>query len=664
MDRGYPERIEDEPVIAALLEMRERVPPPADWYATWKLIDRPHLRQQLINHGILSPDGMDQCLRSCANAGRELGNRMVELAHRAMSLGASRAKALLFAAMEGDCRLMKLMLAMQERGDEVKDPMVVMNMLQSNRFTPYMCDLVLGANYTVPAEAIALIVQQTYRLFNDDEMVAVLRRLLDAVVGDKAALLADPSLAVFEVVINKAMQSFNYMLFRTVNEGRVLGEVKALLDFGFRATAAEVALTKSLGNTTYPGLLSCFCEVDAMKACHSIAPCTASLAVLLHAAVLLTVPHPAVSTTLLQALQSGIPSIPSSQTRDLTFTSFLSRSPGAVYTAGTLLVPTDAAYTASTNATGTGAIFLPGQYVDPTNTTAGWHYALFADPATGLSVIWDDYAPGQPLRPGQKFGANWVEGDKGDRAIFVHGGTTGGPGSSCYVVGVEMCEDGVLQALSCVVGAAGLLDALKGNTGYASWAGIVEGSGVDLSAFNQYTMFAPTDAAVTALGLPGRLGPVELRNLVLYSIVLNSLRYTGNDPTTPLTTALVIDGTNQTLTLPAAPAPVANGVLVDIPFVGGVVQGVGAAFVPDSVRAVLNGSMPAATMAVTSSIEVTTADVGVATPVVAVSATTAAGSTAGSTAALVQKSRASRREVAGMTGIMLALLGVVAMLNH
>ncbi|KAJ3193890.1 hypothetical protein HK101_003912 [Irineochytrium annulatum] len=210
-EKGYPERIEDEPVMAALLEIKEEgVAPPANWYATWKFIDRPHLLQQLMDHGILSPDGVDQCLRSCANAGRELGSDgMVDLAHRALSLGASRAKALLSAALEGNSSLMKLMLATKGHGENVKDPEVVMSMLQSQRFTAEMCDIILGP--------------------------------------DRAAVLADPSLAVFNMVINKATQTANYVLFQMVNEGSVLGEVKALLDFGFRAKAAEVALAKSLG---------------------------------------------------------------------------------------------------------------------------------------------------------------------------------------------------------------------------------------------------------------------------------------------------------------------------------------------------------------------------------------------------------------------------------
>ncbi|KAJ3145575.1 hypothetical protein HK101_002428 [Irineochytrium annulatum] len=247
-EKGYPERIEDVPVMAALLEIREPVPLPPSWNAPWKLIDRPHLLQQLIDHGILLPDGVDQCLRSVADASHELGwEKMLDLAHRAVSLGASRANALLSSALEGDCVLMRLMLATKEDVKEAKDPEVVMHMVKSHRFTLEMCDLVIGAGYTVPGEAILVMVQKTYTRMDDNTRVAVLRRMLDAVEGDRAAFIAGPGLAIFTKVLFAAPRTVHGSLSPAVNEERVLEEVKALLDIGFRATASEIAMAKRGG---------------------------------------------------------------------------------------------------------------------------------------------------------------------------------------------------------------------------------------------------------------------------------------------------------------------------------------------------------------------------------------------------------------------------------
>ncbi|KAJ3133667.1 hypothetical protein HK101_004440, partial [Irineochytrium annulatum] len=251
-----PQRIQDEPILAALLESLELVSLPNNWtwFTAWKLIERPTLRAQLIERGVIPPNTIDLCLRSCANAVYDLDRKAATvLAQRCLDLGASRAGALTYAAEIGDCELMRVVLATD--AEESKDPGLVMAVVRSVRLSLAMCELVLDAGYDVPAkEAIAVVAQSDSGFLPGDSRLQVLRMMLDAGLRDRDAILADPGTLsrVFEIIMRREMRVVDFSAWGTdretsKKEEMTLPQVGALLEFGFRPSAEDVALAKSLG---------------------------------------------------------------------------------------------------------------------------------------------------------------------------------------------------------------------------------------------------------------------------------------------------------------------------------------------------------------------------------------------------------------------------------
>ncbi|KAJ3194379.1 hypothetical protein HK101_002852 [Irineochytrium annulatum] len=250
-----PECIEDEPLLAALVDVpMEHDSALPHWFPdfAWKLIDRPVLRQQLIARGILPHACLDLCLFSAADAVDELGwDGARDLALRAIGHGARSKVALERAAGVGDVGLVQLLLTIIDEFTWWRDPGVVTAMVRSQALTPEMCDLVLGAGYGVTAGAIAVVAQTTYKLLDDSDTLKILRALLDAGLQNKHAILFGledfPSLAGDNLAVVIKPRSFDLVIRREVEGGRVLPQVQMLLDYGFDATERDLALARSLG---------------------------------------------------------------------------------------------------------------------------------------------------------------------------------------------------------------------------------------------------------------------------------------------------------------------------------------------------------------------------------------------------------------------------------
>ncbi|KAJ3097672.1 hypothetical protein HDU96_000300 [Phlyctochytrium bullatum] len=285
--------------------------------------------------------------------------------------------------------------------------------------------------------------------------------------------------------------------------------------------------------------------------------------------------------------------------RPLTFSNAAREVGNRVFGTGTLFVSSDDVYTANSLRSG-GWSFISTDVVDYSIRVGGtedwpeakYHYVQLVDTERQISFIWDDFAPGRPLRPGQRFG-NQYSGD-GDRAIFIFSGAET-QFTNCYLTGVANCTNGLVQFVSCpVVPAPKFTDAVRNRNAmgvrFDAWARLIDRLGwtnvIDNLPFNSITLFYPNNDALEAAGIPGTYTDEQLAKIVAWNIITDRVYPSSASPavfSSPLFQAQGGTRTNDvSITFPDAG---------DVTFLGGMIRGVRNVSIPPSFEGTL-GRIP------------------------------------------------------------------------
>ncbi|KAJ3207548.1 hypothetical protein HDU67_007385 [Dinochytrium kinnereticum] len=342
------------------------------------------------------------------------------------------------------------------------------------------------------------------------------------------------------------------------------------------------------------------------------------------------------------------------------------------YTRGTLFVPSDDVYAAAGASTG-GLSFIPGEDIDYSinvgtssdSPTGKFHYNYFVDSDNQVSYVWDDYAPGRPLSSGQKWGPA-----SNERSIYFFSGNEV-QFSQCYVTAAVKCDDGMIQAVSCLLNpnpnlTGSIANRKQMGLSFDAWESIIETAGLtqvlNNVPFNSITVFYPNNAAVAAAGLPGSYSPADLAKIVGYNIAIDGAYASSASP----------GAFPNTLFRPSSAQSRANDIqasysgAADVAFFGGVIRGQTKIVIPASLEgtfASLPGGGQVNAPGATTSTAATSTDAatttGGAAPTSA-SVTNSAATTAPSTSS--KPSAGEARFVAPSTLVAVAVAWVGAML--
>ncbi|KAJ3207549.1 hypothetical protein HDU67_007386 [Dinochytrium kinnereticum] len=266
------------------------------------------------------------------------------------------------------------------------------------------------------------------------------------------------------------------------------------------------------------------------------------------------------------------------------------------YTRGTLFVPADDVYSAAGASTG-GLSFIPGEDIDfsinigstPDGPTGKFHYNFFVDADNQVSFVWDDYAPGRPLSAGQKWGPGSDE-----RSIYLFSGNEVAF-SQCYVTAAVKCDDGMIQAVSCLINpnpdlVGSIANRKRMGLAFESWERIIETAGMtqalNNAPFNSITVFYPNNAAVAAAGLPGSYSPEDLAKIVGFNVAIDGAYASSASPGI-FSSTLFTPSSGQRANDISATYSGAG----DVAFFGGIIRGQTRVAMPPSLQGTL-GAVP------------------------------------------------------------------------
>ncbi|KAJ3143836.1 hypothetical protein HK101_003017 [Irineochytrium annulatum] len=256
--RALPDSLDDEAVLTFIADNMYEPCTGFDPYRTphwrmWPLIDRPRLRQQLIERRILpqEPACVTACLDTVHYAKREVGEaEMVELARRAVMQGARVTKGAFMSALcSGSADYARLAFETTSDHDlsQWRGTLDVWGRLATNRgLTVDICHLVLNAGFRISHDALLKLALETpWR--DGDAAIRILKVVLNAAEPYRHEILRESC----DMRLNWHPEQRAYIRGRrSRGEEDGLPEiVEMLLQFGFRPSRIGFLEGNSLPKT-------------------------------------------------------------------------------------------------------------------------------------------------------------------------------------------------------------------------------------------------------------------------------------------------------------------------------------------------------------------------------------------------------------------------------